>query len=386
LNRQALRRRGVKFCRVPHILWYWRGQTLIACDYLRRVEVTCPPVLVDVLSAFDRGRSVQDLARLLPNLPRRLIRAAVARLVKVGLLRRFDLASPSKDVFNSWTTWAPEAAFFHFATKDVRYRKNSTLAVQSPAKFAPLKRYHTSKRVLLRPPNVAGVLPNVVLERRTWRRFKSELLSLENLSTLLGLTWGVQHWLHLPGCPPMALKTSPSGGACHSIEAYVLTLRVSGVNRGLYHYAPDDHALVEVKRGASEGQVARYLPVQPWYRAASALVIMTSVFDRARARYPYARAYRSILAEAGHLCQTFCLIATWLGLAPFCTMALADSIIEKDLKIDGISESVIYVAGVGGRPGDTDWAPWPEKSSPLPRISDPQWVRRLHSAERTNRS
>jgi hypothetical protein len=48
----------------------------------------------------------------------------------------------------------------------------------------------------------------------------------------------------------------------------------------------------------------------------------------------------------GHLCQTFCLAATWLGLAPFCTMALADSTIEYDLKIDGVTESIIYVPGL----------------------------------------
>ena len=43
-------------------------------------------------------------------------------------------------------------------------------------------------------------------------------------------------------------------------------------------------------------------------------------------------------------------MATWLKLAPFCTMALADSKIEKDLGVDGITESVLYAAGVGVRP------------------------------------
>jgi hypothetical protein len=44
------------------------------------------------------------------------------------------------------------------------------------------------------------------------------------------------------------------------------------------------------------------------------------------------------------------LVATWLGLAPFCTAALRDTLIERDLKIDGVRESVLYVAGVGARP------------------------------------
>ena len=35
---------------------------------------------------------------------------------------------------------------------------------------------------------------------------------------------------------------------------------------------------------------------------------------------------------------------------PFETMALADSRIERDLKIDGVTEAVLYAAGVGTRP------------------------------------
>ena len=92
-------------------------------------------------------------------------------------------------------------------------------------------------------------------------------------------------------------------------------------------------------------------------------------------RYDYARAYRSILAEAGHLAQTFCLVATRLGLAPFCSMALADSTIEKDLGIDGVSESVVYCAGVGTRPEGVAWAPWPD-SDRVPARAAPTWQRR----------
>ncbi len=89
---------------------------------------------------------------------------------------------------------------------------------------------------------------------------------------------------------------------------------------------------------------------------------MTAVFARQLWRYPYARAYRAALAEAGHICQTFCLTATWMGLAPFCLMGLADTRIEQDLGIDGITESVLYAAGVGHRPKGTAWAPLVRRS------------------------
>ena len=74
---------------------------------------------------------------------------------------------------------------------------------------------------------------------------------------------------------------------------------------------------------------------------------MSAVFEREMWLYDYSRALRTIYIEAGHLCQTFCLTATALGLAPFCTIALADSMIEGDLGLDGIRESVLYAAAAG---------------------------------------
>jgi nitroreductase len=96
--------------------------------------------------------------------------------------------------------------------------------------------------------------------------------------------------------------------------------------------------------------------------------LITAVFGRMEWKYPSPRAYRDVLLEAGHFCQTFCLVATSLGLAPFCTGALADSIIERDLGLDGVSESVLYACGAGTRPPKVRWAPWPEDAD---RIEQP---------------
>jgi SagB-type dehydrogenase family enzyme len=168
--------------------------------------------------------------------------------------------------------------------------------------------------------------------------------------------------MEVEGWGKMALKTAPSGGARHSIEAYVLVRRVEGMAPGLYHYQPASHQLHAIREQtarASRAAILAYLPRQTFYGNASAVVLMTTVFARVQWRYAFARAYRTVLAEAGHHCQSFCLTATWLGLAPFCTMALADSRIERDLGIDGVRESVLYAAGVGPRPDGTSWAPWP---------------------------
>jgi SagB-type dehydrogenase family enzyme len=275
---------------------------------------------------------------------------------------------------DGWTQWNPAAGFFHTATKDVQFDDENTsvrlLRRQSQVVPMPhpVKRYESSRVFELPPVVTAGEFPRVLLARRTWRRFASKPVDLASFSTLLGLTAGIQHWAHASGEGKVALKTSPSGGARHAIELYVLALNVKGLPRGLYHYAADAHALEPISRRVDRRLVERYLPVQEWYRHSSALLLFTAVFPRELWRYTYARAYRAVFIEAGHLCQTLCLTATWLGLAPFCTMALADSRIERDLGLDGISESVLYAAGVGTRP--TDAAP------PVTRASRPSMLTR----------
>jgi len=221
---------------------------------------------------------------------------------------------------------------------------------QSKPMPRPVKRYRNAAQVLLPAPHVDGEFAQMLRSRRTWRKFSTRPVARETLGTLLGLTWGVQQWVGIPELGEVAIKTSPSGGALHPIEAYILARNVNDLQPGLYHYNGADHRLELLRHGASSKQITRWLGHQWWYSGAAFVVFMTAVFGRTQWKYDYARAYRAVLLWAWHLCQTFCLTATWLGLAPFCTVAFADSPIEKALGIDGISESVLYVAGAGVPP------------------------------------
>jgi SagB-type dehydrogenase family enzyme len=196
----------------------------------------------------------------------------------------------------------------------------------------------------------------VLRARRTWRRYSVIGVRLDELSTLLAFTAGVQHWVHV-GERRMPLKTSPSGGARHAIECYVVCRNVQGVSAGIYHYAGDRHALERLRGAVSLERMQAYVPSSSYFANASAMVFFAAVFERIIWRYAYSRAYRAALVEAGHVCQTFCLTATWLGLAPYCVMGLADTLVEADLGLDGITESVLYCAGVGRPPRGTKSAP-----------------------------
>jgi SagB-type dehydrogenase family enzyme len=293
-----------------------------------------------------------------------LLPTLVQRLVDRSLLECSDRPQdPRERAMTTLDRWNPEAGFFHIATKNVRFwppqeaARQARLHEREQKMPATQKRYRGAPRIDL-PKPADSEFARVALARRTWRRFSSTPMPVEDLATLLGLSAGIHKWVRV-GNREVPLKTSPSGGARHPVEAYVVVRDVRGLGPGIYHYAADRHALERLRRGASAKQIRAYLPHSGYFAGASALVLFTAVFERQVWRYPYARAYRAALVEVGHICQTFCLAATSLGLASFSVMGLADSVIERDLGIDGIGESVLYAAGVGRPPAGATWAPLP---------------------------
>jgi SagB-type dehydrogenase family enzyme len=369
--------RRARYRRSRHVVSYWDDGTLILHDYRsgRRVEAT--PFVIGVIDAFDTWRPASQAASRLRGVEAIEIERLIASLVDLGLLERTDAASPPKDDADGWEPWQPAAGLFHGATRDVpfwpRDESNAFLArkaARTPPP-PPVKRSAAAARAFLPLPAPAldGELPTTLRARRTWRRFGDAPLDLEAVASLLGLTWGVQAWVDLPGYGQTPLKTSPSGGARHSIEAYVAVRRVRGLPRGLYHYDSAGHALVRIGPSLSSRTLTACVPHQDWMAGAAVVVFMTAVFARVQWRYPFARAYRTVIAEAGHHAQTFCLLATAQRLAPFCTMALADTRLERLLGVDGVREAAMYAVGVGARPARAAWAPWPG-ARPLPPRRD----------------
>lgn len=361
-----------RYRRALHLVCHWTDAGLVVANYATGLQAVGSALTAEVLDFFDDWRTAEALAARLPHLGRRALTAAVRLLEKATLLEREGAPRPEARAHARWEGWNPAAGFFHFSTKDVPFERDHEAAEREfraharthPMPGAVARRPRAPFRALP-PADRTGEFREVLEARRTWRRFARRPVDLQAVGTLLDLTFGVREWMAVEGQGRVPLKTSPSGGARHPLEAYLLALDVRGLPRGLYHYRADRHGLERLTRTATPRQVEDYLPSQYWYRGAAALVLITAVFERSRWRYDYARGYRAVLAEAGHACQTFLLTATWLGLAPFCSMALADSRIERDLGVDGVGESVLYAAGVGTRPDGISRAQAPD---PRPRL------------------
>jgi SagB-type dehydrogenase family enzyme len=373
---------ALRFRRSPYLVTYWRGRCFFVYNYVTHRERLLPPATTEVLNFFDEGRTAIELAAR-TGLSPTAAEETIARLVEADALEREDRPRSAREsAMERWGSWNPAAGFFHSATRDVFFvdPREGNQRLREKAAAVPLppavKRYPRARTRQLSRVSAGSEFPRVLLARRTWRQFSKRLLPFDALSTLLGLTGGIQHWATAPGQGKLPLKTSPSGGARHPIELYVWARRVENLTPGLYHYAPDRHRVELLKGGPQPASAGRYLPGQFWYDDAPAIVFFSAVYARYLWKYTYARAYRATLIEAGHQCQTFCLIATWLRLAPFCSMALADSEVEADLGLDGVSESVLYAAGVGIRPRGSTVRSHAPGSTPIRIRTNPLIVQR----------
>jgi SagB-type dehydrogenase family enzyme len=334
---------------------YWNGGKLRIANYLTRREFSTNPKTLDVIRFFFTPRTIQDALVEFRSYSRNSVARAILQLIDAQLLLEYNSAEWERDELlrSSWGPWLPEGGF-HFMTKDTPYVPRDWSIKKRlkrlPATPAPPQFKKIPGTAAMRLPSIEiprDTFFETLYARRTHRNFARGKVSLENVSQLLQTTWGVQGYFQTEAFGSLPYKTSPSGGARHPGEVYLMALRVDGLESGMYHYQVKDNRLARLSSRVSPRMASAYCADQPYFAGAAALFIMTAVFARTMWKYGRARAYRVVLLEAGHLCQTFCLTATRLGLAPFSTAALKDSLIEIDLGLDGISESVLYVAGVG---------------------------------------
>jgi SagB-type dehydrogenase family enzyme len=365
------------------LVTYWQQGSHLTYNYLTRTSRPCSPLVVAILDATGHWTSPEIVRSAASQWEGEIVDRTIDELVRDGVLDSADRLPPSgESALAEWESWNPAAGFFHAATQSLMVQDprasgewDAPLLVER--EFPPtLKEYSDRPCFELPACFRIGQLADVLWNRRTWREFGDRPLTLDEVATLLGLTFGVERWLEVGEDRWVALKSSPSGGARHSIEAYLLSFGTEGLENGTYHYCPDTHALSLLSLGASRDLLPKFIPAQPGFHNPAVFIVMTSVFARVQFKYQHPHAYRVVLLDAGHLSQTFALVATALGLAPFCSAALDSGSIEQHLGIDGITESVVHALGVGPKPHGKEWAPMHDHSA-SPRTAPPAWAARL---------
>lgn len=210
-----------------------------------------------------------------------------------------------------------------------------------------VKRHRGVPTITLPPASrTDATLASALSERRSDRRYGPGSISMADLATLLGASYGVTGAL---GDGSQAIRTAPSGGALYPLELYVAAERVDTLDAALYHYDPLRHQLEQLRLIDFAGQLQGVTPYPEVVCASAAVVVITTMFWRSRFKYG-ARAYRFALIEAGHVAQNFLLTATALGLASVPLGGFYDREVDALVDADGLNEASLYLLPVGPKP------------------------------------
>ena len=292
---------------------------------------------------------------------------AIARLLATGLLvgdAPEGAALHERDEVLRSQHWRPLSAAVHMFSRwaDMRVDKG----MQFPSFEELVEHYGTppgptinrrddGKAITLPPPQ-SGRLDETLFQRYTGRNFDpSAVLPLATASRLLQRAFGAQGEREMAPDAFVLKKLSPSAGGLHPTEVYVLAQRVDGVAPGLYHYQPTLHALEPLTALApadAEQLALRMVADQDWFVPAPMLVVLVTRVERNFWKYRnHAKAYRAVLLDAGHLSQTFYLLATEAGMPAFVTAAVNEVDIERALGLDPLRDMVVAVCGCGPASG-----------------------------------
>jgi nitroreductase len=175
------------------------------------------------------------------------------------------------------------------------------------------------------PGRVAKLLPDDI--------GGGEGLGLSMVGRLLFLSAGVVRMLPMAG-GPMWFRAAGSAGNLAPVEVYLLTGDLDGLEAGLYHYEPVDHALVRLRDVPGDTPPALVLTGVPW-----------------RTCWKYReRGFRHLWWDAGTMLAHVLAVAADTGLDARVELAFVDAEVAALVGADRVHELPLAVVGLHGAP------------------------------------
>jgi len=172
----------------------------------------------------------------------------------------------------------------------------------------------------------------------------------DGLKAILSLTFGTTGMAYpVTDAAPLLLRSSPSGGARHPSEGYVVVRDLAGVEAGWYHVTMRPFGLRRLDGMPIDDAALRPLFPEAMGRCPfdpRVLIVITSVFERNMYRYREPRTFRTVHMDAGHLAATACIAARSLGLCWAMFPCDDGRAIEDVLGIDGMREGYMVTVAV----------------------------------------
>jgi len=180
---------------------------------------------------------------------------------------------------------------------------------------------------------------------------------------------------------PPGLRATASAGALYPAELYVAACGVSGMEDGLYHFAPQGPGLHLLWRQSLAAAAGKILGQPP----AALSFFITAMFWRSLFKYRV-RAFRYCLLDAGHLLANLELALSARGLGPRSTADFVDSSTAVFLGLATEDEAAFCAVQAGGAPpqpgpAEPGLPPLDRDARPLsPRMGRDAQVSAAHAA------
>lgn len=195
------------------------------------------------------------------------------------------------------------------------------------------KRYPIKKYMNFPEPVFSGTADIVTLsENRAKKKDVSEL-TVERLSTILSLGFGITGVAAFKG-KDFYYRSMPSAGALYPNEVYILVHSIKGIDPGLYHYQILDRSLTQLRSG-TYNDALESVDGQRFSETIGASLIISGIFFRTTWKYRK-RGYRYILNDTGHLVENLYLASLYEGIQPIVNYDFDDSKLNRLIGLNSI--------------------------------------------------
>jgi SagB-type dehydrogenase family enzyme len=197
-------------------------------------------------------------------------------------------------------------------------------------------------KIQLPSPFLTGGLPltEAISQRRSVRSFSPSPIQLFQLSQIL---WAAQGTTHSSG----RLRAVPSAGATFPLEIYAVIGEdgVEEIEKGVYHYEVEDHALMLHLPEDIRPELAGAAMGQDYIAVAPVSLVICAVYDKTFIRYNV-RGERYVFIEVGHAGQNIYLQATAFGLGTVAVGAFRDESVRTLLQLRS-NIKPLYIMPIG---------------------------------------
>lgn len=283
--------------------------------------------------------SFSELKERFPTFSSQELRETFALLVSANILTSMEESATSSQ-------WEFHDLLFHSRSRQGRLDSPYGGTYRFKGKIPPLpavKQYPAHKKIVLPVPKVQSepAFDTIMQKRKSKRQHGTNPVTLEQLGEFMYRTSRVKEVRHMDE-QEYTSRPYPGGGARYELELYPVIQVCEGIDSGVYHYDPLEHALSELSKldGDAEDLLKGAMRSSGKEEGPQVLFVISARFQRVSWKYQ-SMAYAVILKNVGVLYQTMYLTATAMGLAP-CALGGGDSdLFSKVIGSDYLEETSV---------------------------------------------